>query len=193
MESLENKIRKFLAPGSGSGYGYGSGSGYGDGYGSGYGSGSGVKEIEGCIVWLVDGIQTLIYSIHGNYAKGAILQSDLTLTPCFIAKVDNFFAHGDTLRSAMNDATAKAMQNMPLEKRIERFVAEHDKDKKYPTKDLFDWHNILTGSCRAGREAFCRDKGIDIESGEYSVLEFIKITENSYGGENIKKLKPYYL
>ena len=177
MENLEDKIKKFLE--------------IGDGYG--YGSGYGLKEYEGRKIWRVDGVPTLIYSVHGNYAKGAILQSDLTLTPCFIAKVDNSFAHGNTLREAMNDATAKAMQNMPLEKRIERFVAEHDKDKKYPTKDLFDWHNILTGSCRAGREAFCRDKGIDIESGEYSVLEFIKITEYSYGGENIKKLKPYYL
>ena len=152
-----------------------------------------MKEYEGRKIWRVDRVPTLIYSVHGNYAKGAILQSDLTLTPCFIAKVDDFFAHGDTLREAMNDANAKAMTNMPLEKRIEKFVAEHDKDKKYPTKDLFDWHHILTGSCRAGRESFCRDRGIDIESGEYSVFEFIKITEHSYGGDAIKKLKPYYL
>ena len=196
MEALEDKIKKFLAVNSGDGYGYGYGDGYGsgDGYGDGDGSGysSGVKEFEGCKVWHIDGVQTLLYSVHSNYAKGAILQSDLTLTPCFIAKADDYFAHGDTLRSAMNDATAKAMQNMPLEKRIERFVTGHDKDKKFPIKDLFDWHNILTGSCRAGREAFCRDKGIDIESGEYSVSEFIKITEHSYGGEIIKKLKPYY-
>ena len=43
MEALNEKIKRFLNPGSGSGsgYGYGDGSGYGDGDGYGYGSGDG--------------------------------------------------------------------------------------------------------------------------------------------------------
>ena len=41
MESLNDKIDRFLSIGSGYGYGYGDGSDYGDGYGSGYGSSDG--------------------------------------------------------------------------------------------------------------------------------------------------------
>ena len=33
---------------------------------------------------------------------------------------------------------------------------------------------------------------IDLENGKYTVLEFIRITENSYCGDIIKRLKEYY-
>lgn len=100
METI--KIKEFLAARSGSGYGdgygsgYGSGSGYGYGDGDGYGSGSGsgIKKYDGEDVHMIDGVQTIITAVHGNIAKGTILQKDLTLTPCFMAKVDGFFAHG---------------------------------------------------------------------------------------------------
>ena len=44
METLEDKIKKFLAVGYGSGYGYGDGSGYDHGNGSGHGSGYGYRD-----------------------------------------------------------------------------------------------------------------------------------------------------
>ena len=85
--------------GSGSGYGSRSGTGYGDGDRSGYGDG--VSFFDGKPVYQVDGIQTLIYSIVAGFAKGAILNNDLTLTPCFIAKGGNCFAHGETIKKAV--------------------------------------------------------------------------------------------
>lgn len=153
----------------------------------------GIKKFNGCNVYIIDGVQTIIYSIHGNVARGAILQTNLTLKPCYIAKEEDCFAHGDTARQAMLDAHAKYMQDMTEEERIEEFVKAHpDYLELYPAVDLFKWHNILTGSCRMGREQFCRENSIDVEKDSFTVEDFIKLTANSYGGEIIKKLKDSY-
>ena len=177
--------------GSGSGYGSGDGSGYGDGYGSGDGDG-GLYEIDGQKVYLVDGVATIFTAIKGNVAKGFILQSDLSLTPCCIVKGHNLFAHGDDLHQAMAALRDKMFEDMPEEERIAEFIKEHpDKDKAYPNQDLFDWHNRLTGSCMAGRTAFVKDRGLSLD-GETTVTEFIRLTENAYGGDTIKALKKAY-
>lgn len=42
-----------------------------------------------------------------------------------------------------------------------------------------------------GRESFCKDKGIDIDSST-TVREFVELTKNSYGGETIRKLPEVY-
>ena len=191
--------------GSGSGYGsgYGSGSGDGSGYGSGYGSGSGdgygsgsgmLKEWAGQHVYSIDGVATLIDSVHGNYAKGRILKKDITTEPCFIAKVEGrYFAHGETLRKAMADAMNKAFEDLPEGERIDKFVAEYpDKNIVAKNADLFAWHNRLTGSCEMGRRAFAKEHDIDVENGSMTVDNFIKLTINSYGGKTIKKLKERY-
>lgn len=179
--------------GSGSGFGSGSGSGYGFGYGDGYGDGSndGIKIFCNYNVYMIDEVQTIIKSIRNNIAKGFILNSDLTLTPCYIVKQNNTFSHGKTLHDAMVSLQEKLFNNLSEEERIEEFVKCHEKDKKYSNKDFFEWHNKLTGSCLAGRNAFVKDHCIDID-GESTVEEFIKLTENSYGGNIIKKLKEFY-
>ena len=221
METLDDMIQSFLSvsygsgdgdgDGSGDGYGYGSGDGYGycsgDGYGSGYGSGDGygdgygygsgygdgIKEYNGRKVYLIDGVQTLIDSVHSNYAKGSILQSDLTLTPCYIAKHGNYFAHGDTLHQAIADAEKKALKKEPLEKRIDRFKVKYSNpDEKIPARELWNWHHVLTGSCEAGRNAFARDHGIDIDNDSFTVKEFINLTCNSYGSDKIRQLADAY-
>ena len=61
-----------------------------------------------------------------------------------------------------------------------------------PARTLYDWHHVLTGSCTAGRNAFIRDHGIDIEHDEVSVREFIRLTKDSYGGDAIEKLAAAY-
>ena len=180
--------------GFGSGHGSGSGDGYGHGYGSGSGSGDGyghgVNTFSGSKVYLIDGIPTLIDSIHGSYAKGYILNNDLTLTPCYIARCLNGFAHGKTLHIARKEAEKKGLQNMPPEERITLFIQRHpDKTRKYPAKDLFDWHGILTGSCTMGRQQFCREHNINVNADSFTVTEFVKLTENAYGSGVIKKLK----
>ena len=202
--------------GSGDGYGYGYGdgygsgdgycSGYGDGYGSGYGSGygygygygygDGISEINGHRVYRVDGVQTVFTAVKGNVAKGYILQSDLTLTPCYVVKgtIDGtaVFAHGDDLHKAMDALTDKLFEDMPEEERIAEFIKAHpDIDSAYPNQDLFDWHHRLTGSCLAGRNAFIKDRGLTLD-GETTVREFIVFTRNAYNGSVIQHLEKAY-
>ena len=138
---------------------------------------------------MIDGLQTIITSVYGNMATGLILQSDLTMSPCVIVKQDNMFAHGKDAHEAFESLQQKLFAKYPVEKRIEEFQKAHpDFNKKYSAKDLFDWHNKLTGSCIMGRNSFCRDKNIDLEKDEFSVYEFIAMTKNAYGGKTIKVL-----
>ena len=176
--------------GSGSGYGSssGSGSGYGSGDGYGYGYGSGVQLVNDERVYEIDGVQTIIRSIRGNIAKGAILNDDLTLTPCFIAKVDNYFAHGETLKKALAEAQEKAFDDMPLDARINAMLDEIKPDVKYPGRTFYKWHHILTGSCTMGRDQFVEQGGYDLDRDTFTIDEFIEITKNSFGRDAIQAL-----
>ena len=214
MESLSERIKTFLDPGSGSGSGDGSGygSGYGDGdgdgpgdgsgcadgsgdgagcgYGSGYGSG--LKSYCGHPVYLIDDVQTIIRTVRGNVAKGEIVNSDLTTTPCFIVKQNQYFAHGNSLAEAMSALRDKLFEDMPEEERINAFIHEHALGVKYPCRDLYDWHHRLTGSCDMGRAQFARNHGIDVDAETRTVEEFIELTRHAYGGEVIRHLEAAY-
>lgn len=198
------KIKEFLethpgknygsGSGDGSGYGYGDGSGYGYGYddGSGYSYELyfGISKYNNMKVYIIDDIPTIITSVHNNTAKGYIVNNDLTLTKCYIAKGNNKFAHGDTLKKAVEDLQNKIFAEMDVEETIDMFMKEFsDTEKKYPAKDFYIWHNRLTGSCEAGRNHFVKENDIDLDKDMFTVREFIEMTENSFGGEIIKKLK----
>ena len=167
------------------------GSGYGYGYGDGYGSGSNFSVAAFCgdAVRRVDAVPTIFRHIHGNVAKADILRKDLTLKPCYVVKGGGFFAHGETLREAQEALEAKIMENMSVEERIDKFIAEFKSGQKYPARDFWNWHHMLTGSCEMGRNEFARDHGIDLENDNLTPEEFIKLTENAYGREVIRQLK----
>lgn len=194
---LDDKVKAFLSvnygsgsgSGSGSGYGYGDGDGSGDGFGSGsgYGSGDGIKSFNRETVYRIDGVNTLIRSVRGNTAHGAILNKDLTLTPCYIVKQGNLFAHGETLREAMEALRDKLFEDMPEDERIDAFLRETDREKTYPTQYFYDWHHRLTGSCDMGRKQFARDHGVDLDHGMMTLTEFLELTKNAYGGDVIRK------
>ena len=183
-KSLDDKVvEQFLAISDGSG----SGDGYGDG------SGDGIPVFNGKKVYQIDGVATIIDQVCSNFAKGCILNSDFTLTPCYIAKVDNCFAHGKTLREAYNDAAAKALERMPLEDRIAKFKEIYpDADVKIPARDLYDWHHTLTGSCNMGRDNFAREHNINVDKDEFTIREFVALTCKSYGSDAINKLAEAY-
>ena len=183
----------------GNGFGYSNGSGDGDGlccgYGSEDGSGEGgdvsvidIKTFNEHIVDYIDGVPTIITNIHNNVASGFIIRFDMTLIPCYVAKAGNYFAHGSTLKEAVADAEAKEMEDMPIEERIKKFVETFGPlDSEHTGKEFYDWHHILTGSCRMGRDEFCKENGIDLTK-KYSVRYFLNITKNSYGGDIIKQI-----
>ena len=183
-------------PGSGCGSGSGRdcGCGRGSGSGSGYGSayGYGIKSFCGERLYRVDETETIIRRIKGNVAKGAILHSDLTLEDCWIVKQDEKFAHGKTLCEAMEALRYKLFEDMPEDERIAAFVKEHEWGRKYSGRDLYDWHHRLTGSCEMGRSAFAADHGIDVDTVELTVEDFIRLTESAYGGAVIRKVGEAY-
>jgi hypothetical protein len=214
--TLDERIKAFLAvsdgDGSGSGYGSGfgdgfgygsgdgSGSGYGSGFGSGFGYGSGdgdgdgggsgfgIKRFNREPVYRIDGVNTLIRSVRGNIAHGAIVNSDLTTTPCYIVKQDGAFAHGEMLREAMEALRDNLFEDMPENERIDTFLRETDREKAYPTQYFYDWHHRLTGSCDMGRKQFARDHGVDLEHGMMTLTKFLELTKNAYGGDVIRKV-----
>ena len=138
---------------------------------------------------MIDGVQTLIDQVKGDVAKGWILNDDLTKTETWVAKGNGKYAHGKTLKEAYMDLHEKMYDDSTEEERLEAFRKEFkDYDVKVKAEVLFRWHNILTGSCRQGREEFCRDKGIDIQKDEYTVREFVELTKSAYGGGTISKI-----
>ena len=164
----------------------------GDGYpsGSGYGYGYNIEGFRGEKVYMIDKTPTIIHSVHINYARASILNSDLTLTPCVVAKRGNYFAHGNTIKAAFQSVTEKYNENRPLAERVAEFNSHYpNRDEKVPAKELFSWHHILTGSCLFGRQQWCKEHGINYEKGMYSVNEFIMFTLTAYGGEAIKQLQ----
>ena len=176
--------------GFGSGFGSGSGSGSGSGYGDGSGSGYGIKTFNGDKVYIIDDIPTIIKHVHDNVAKGYILNDDFTLTETFVVKENGKFAHGETLHEAFASLQEKLYDDSTEEERLEAFKKHFpDFTKKVSAKELFHWHHVLTGSCKQGRLAFCINKGIDIDKDAYTVHEFIELTQDSYGGDIIRKLK----
>ena len=179
--------------GDGSGSGSGDGSGYGSGDGPGDGSGYGVRSFCGEDVYMIDGIQTMLGIIHGNIARGRVLRKDLTTKTCYVAKQGGVYAHGETLRAAMEALRDKLLDGMPLEERIEEFVKAHEWGKAYPSADYYGWHHKLTGSCEMGRSEFAAAHGYKLTADELlTVEEFIDLTKGSYGGDIIRRLREAY-
>lgn len=187
----------------GDGYGSGHGNSYGYGHGGGDGNGDvdddgggwgrrcgfGTLSINNNKIYLIDGVQTIIKSIKGNVAKGFIVNRDFTLTPTFIVKEFNYFAHGESLHEAFSSLQSKISNRMSIGDKIIKFKEKfNDFSKEYPNKDLFEWHHIITGSCKQGRMNFAKNNNIDIENGSMTIYDFIKLTKNSYNGNLIKKL-----
>jgi hypothetical protein len=137
-------------------------------------------------------VQTAITAVHGNYAQGFTIKNNSIKVPCYIARVDNIFAHGETLRQALEDATAKALQAKPLEERIADTVKTHpDPNEIIPNAELFRLHNILTGSCEFGRKQFCEQHGISLDDA-MTMCRFMELTADAYGGDAIRQLADAY-
>ena len=143
---------------------------------------------DGKSVYLIDGIPTIITHIKSSCARGFILNEDFTLKPCYLVKGNGYFAHGKTLKEAIESLREKIFENMDSEEAIKKFVEKFKKGKKYKGTEFFEWHHYLTGSCLMGRESFVKNHGLSLDD-EFTVDEFIKVCENDYGGEVIKELK----
>ena len=180
-----------VGDGFGDGDGFGCGDGLGSGFGSGHGFGSGdgygykinAKTIHG-----IDGTSTILTSIKGAIARGYIVNKDMTLTKTFVAKINNMFAHGKTIKEAMESLEEKIISNLEPEEVINLFIEKTELTKRYPASYFFEWHGKLTGSCLQGRESFVKNLNIDLAK-DITVKEFVEICKDSYGKEVILMLK----
>lgn len=186
----------------GKGIGCGTACGYGgsDGYGYGGSGGSAIGEYDGCgiksynghKVYQIDNIPTIIYNVVRDFASAAIINRDKTLRKCFVVKVGDCFAHGNTLKEAYQDAMAKHLRSLYVDERIDMFIKEHPSlDSEHSFDDFFYWHNILTGSCLLGRQQFCKEHEIDSNK-NYTVRYFLELTKDAYCGNIIKSLMNKY-
>ena len=142
-------------------------------------------------VYYIDNIPCHIYSIHNNIAKvGVIDIQDMSIDDCYIAKYENCFYHAKTMREAIIGAQKKYLSTIDVEKRIKMFKEKfNSKNKKYPAKDFYEWHTMLTGSCTYGKNQFVENERIDLKKDKFTVNQFIELTKNQYGSDIIQKLK----
>ena len=167
--------------GHGSGYGSGDGSGDGSGHGSGHGSGYGWN-IKGYSV--VDGILCRLLNQKKSCYK---VETFPERKVCYLAEYQNEIAHGDTLKKAAQAAKTKFFSKLNFTEKKAEFLELFKSKKKLSGRVLYDWHGILTGSCKFGRDRFCEIHNIDLKK-KYSLEEFVAIVGGDYGGEKIKQL-----
>ena len=165
--------------------------GSGDGDGSGSGDGDGLQKYNDHYIFAIDGIPTIITNIKGNVAKGFIVKQDLTLEKTWIAKGHNYFAHGSTLKEALQSLEEKIFADLDTESKIAEFKKLFIKSKTYKGTEYFKWHNLLTGSCLQGRHSFVKENNLDLEK-EYTPLEFLNIVKGAFGWSVLKDLVQYY-
>lgn len=142
-------------------------------------------------VYYVEDRQIMFDQIHGNFAKVTIIQIDLTTYERWMVKYKGFFGFGKTLKDANKDARLNASREIPLEIRIKHFVDSHSLFEEYTGQELFDWHDYLTGSCKAGKYKFCRDNNVDFNK-KYTVLYFLNLVKKSYKPEIIEQVIKQY-
>jgi hypothetical protein len=136
----------------------------------------------------IDGVRTGISRIRHGVAEGFIINTDLTLSPCFVAKVNGCFAHGETASEAMRDANSKAFGLLPIEDRISAFLGQFSASGKYTAAQLSEWHGRLTGSCSMGRQSFMNNRGIN-PSDKLTLNEFLTLADNQYGYDVINQIQ----
>ena len=167
--------------GYGKGCGYGNGSGSGDGDGSGYGSGKGYG-IKGYVA--VDGIYCRLLNQKNNCYK---VETFPEREICYLADYQGEITHGKTLKEAAQAAKTKFFTKLNFAEKKTEFLELFQTKKKLSGKVLYEWHGILTGSCKFGRDRFCEQHNIDLQK-KYTLGEFVKIVKDDFGGDKIKEL-----
>lgn len=159
-----------------------------EGMGSGLNHCAGIKEYCGKQIYRIDGLVTIIDAVKGNIARGRIIHDDLTAIDCYIIKKGDFFAHGKSIKQAVADVNRKVIESETFENKLILFRKTFKKDIKYPASIFFEWHGILTGSCKFGREEFCKKHNINLKKDFFTVKEFKNIVKGHYEYDLIKQL-----
>ena len=146
-----------------------------------------ITRFNGEPVYYIDGMPTVLKSVHGDIAHGYTVGDDLTTTECYVARGRGYFAHGKTAREAAEGLERKIVSGMDTDAKVEEFMKRFSKDGKYPVRDFYEWHGLLTGSCTFGRDSFAKEHGISMD-GEMGMKEFLGLTKDAFGGEVIREV-----
>jgi hypothetical protein len=117
------------------------------------------------------------YTIYkARYFQGGKYED---MKQCSIAQKGKYFAHGSSLKKAIEDVGFKFLQeNLNVDELVESI-----KEKGVVTiKD----YRLLTGACRAGVEYFLEAK--DIKDDSLPLEDVLNLVEGAYGGEEFREL-----
>ncbi|WIL01335.1 ribonuclease inhibitor [Riemerella phage vB_RanS_CRP6] len=127
---------------------------------------------------MIDGIATIIRKKKKvddfNVFEGSFFN---TKRKCYVAQKDSFFAHGDTIREAVEDVNFKFLQENA---NVDDIVTEILKTQKITVSQF----RLITGACKAGCENFLKSNGI--KTTEMSLDKALTILEGQYGWDKIK-------
>lgn len=139
----------------------------------------------------IKGHLTHIDEMSDTEARGFYLGRTGRKIPFFALKAGNQIGIGCSYAHAADALMFQQMHKIPVDQRISDFVKTHKSHELYTVENLWDWHRKLTFSCYSGGEEFRDSHGLKMDT-IMSVQHFILITENYFGGEIIRQLKPHY-
>ncbi len=117
------------------------------------------------------------YKIYNaQFFKGGDLKD---LPKCFIVEKNGYFAHGETLREAIEDVTFKYFQdNSNLDELVSSIKAKG-------TITVVDYR-LLTGACQMGCNNFMEENNITAD--ELPIEKVLELTKGYYGHDRFVEL-----
>ena len=136
-----------------------------------------IRHIDGITMIINSSKQKDEFTIYkAQYFKGGKLEN---LPKCIIAQRGEYFAHGETIKEAINDVNFKFLQNN-LD--VNELVQEVKNRQTVTVND----YRLLTGACAFGVKNFMEEN--HITSNELPLNEVLHLTKNSYGGGRMQEL-----
>lgn len=196
--------------GRGYGRGEGSGAGCGEGEGEGEGAGRGVGRRGGygygagncygeiwkldnklCLIADIDNTRTALHSIkkvdNFHILTGFIVGDD-SLSKTYVVVRNGYFAHGETIKDAMQDCLHKELSSLNFDDMVSKIKSTYDLSNKIPAQELLLIHRAVTGSCRQGCQEWINQHRIDLDRDSFTMNEFYDLVKTSYGSDSIRKL-----
>jgi hypothetical protein len=123
----------------------------------------------------VDGYTMLILSEHaGIYRAAYFAGGDLSgLKRCYVAKIGDYYAHGDTAENAVRDATYKHKRNLDQSQLVAVIKARGTVG--------FDDFRLITGACESGLRHGMREAGLDPDAVELPLETVLGAVFGSFG------------
>ena len=136
-----------------------------------------VKSVDGSCFVIESTTTKLGINIYTGYNLLSITNGIIKKEHCFVAEKDGFFAHGETVKKAIQDvqfkAIAEKLKNEPI---------------KADTVISVQYYRTVTGACEMGCKSWMNQNGISVE--EMTAAELLPLLKktSAYGYEKIKSL-----